>query len=1124
MDHSPLFSFHNSNLVQLPTPMGQGSLFSPLLPLLSGFTPQVSTNQVSLSVGSSLFFSAPPAHLGNLSSITQHQSSTSVHPSASGLLGAFGTPSFTPIQQASSMALTPMIPLTPASAAVVSSIVPELHSGEDVASSSQSQVIGNMGRPRRIGQCTVCLRILSLTISGVLYKHGPGCTGSGLSPADGTSSEYQPHDSKESVQNKSSLSGSASSSALPHKSSVGILNLLQSLQSRAVKRIPKGSRIHAAAKLGSLLSEVCSVPDDVEKWVNLLSFGSVCFAVPDRRGGKRHQSSLPSRLNAAIATFPTQLNADRQLQPSSQVRRCHSTTKNRQTDNLAVRVSAKLEDGDICGAIRLAASDETIAPCTQAIADSLRLKHPPRVSHPKLTSSHQPSQDAVNLILSETAILAAVKSFPAGSSGGMDGLRPQHLKDLVGATTGDTGQRLLAQLTDFVNLCLSGRVPEGIRPVFCGASLCALNKKGGGIRPIAVGCTLRRLVAKAACKALTAKMAALFLPVQVGFGVPRAAEAAAHAARRYLASMQPGQGLLKIDFTNAFNMVSRDVMLQCVVLEMPELLSFVNLCYADSSHLLFGDHLLSSDEGVQQGDPLGPLLFCLTILRLAKSMSSEFNVWYMDDAALGGDVDSLVRDFQTIKMLGKDFGVAINEPKCEIVTNDPEVVARIREVAPNIIYVPVEETVFLGAPIGTEVAVSRVLAKKLDDLRRLQQRITKLSAHDAFFLLKNCFSLPKLLYTLRSSPCFLNLLLLEYDAIIRQTLQSVLNVSLSDESWQQASLPVSLGGLGIRSAGDIALPAFLSSTSASVNLVNLLLPERILIIADPNDICARNLWSSKVKLLCPVQLDSSRQKSWDRPLMKSKLESLMSSAQSQTARARLLAVASPHSGDFLNAVPCAHVGTKLDDSSFRIATALRVGVPVCAPHVCICGVNVDQFGTHGLACRQSAGRLARHSAVNDLIKRALASAEIPSRLEPTCLTRTDGKRPDGLSLVPWREGKCLVWDFTCADTLAPSHVERASSAPAAVANEAELRKRFKYTSLEAQYVFIPVAVETFGALGDEATSFLTDVGRRIATVTGESRSTQFLLQRLSVAIQRGNAICVLGTAPSDACLDELFYL
>lgn len=404
--------------------------------------------------------------------------------------------------------------------------------------------------------------------------------------------------------------------------------------------------------------------------------------------------------------------------------------------------------------------------------------------------------------------MAAIKSFPPGSAGGPDGLRPQHIKDLTSASAGDAGQRLLGRLTDFANLCLAGRVPAAIQPVFCGASLCALNKKGGGIRPIAVGNTLRRLVAKAACKAVMVKMAAKFMPVQLGFGVPHATEAAAHAARAYISSLQPGQGLLKLDFKNAFNTVRRDSMLQTVHEELPELYPFVHMSYATTSLLNFGDHMLLSDEGFQQGDPLGPLLFCASSLKLALSMKSEFNIWYLDDGSIGGDVSSLLCDLDAVRRVGPTIGLELNEEKCEIITGDESVVTRLKAVLPSIRHIPCGESLLLGAPIGDQTAVDSVLNSKLVVFRLLASRLTRLHAQDALFLLRNCFNMPKLLYTLRCAACYKSTVLSEYDAVVRHTLKAVLNVDLTEAVWNQASLPVSSGGLGVRLATDLALPAF----------------------------------------------------------------------------------------------------------------------------------------------------------------------------------------------------------------------------------------------------------------------------------------------------------------------------
>ena len=94
-----------------------------------------------------------------------------------------------------------------------------------------------------------------------------------------------------------------------------------------------------------------------------------------------------------------------------------------------------------------------------------------------------------------------------------------------------------------------------------------------------------------------------------------------------------------------------------------------------------------------------------------------------------------------------------------------------------------------------------------------------------------------------------------------------------------------------------------------------------------------------------------------------------------------------------------------------------------------------------------------------------------------------------------------------------------------VATDAESRKRFKYEIISQTHCFVPIAVETLGALGEEATAFLKDLGGRIAAVTKERRAVEFLLQRISVAIQRGNAACVLGTTTDcNRNLDDIFYI
>ena len=234
----------------------------------------------------------------------------------------------------------------------------------------------------------------------------------------------------------------------------------------------------------------------------------------------------------------------------------------------------------------------------------------------------------------EREVSQAIRSFPRGYAGGPDGLRPQHLVDMTSRSAGAGGELLLRALTTFTNFVLTGEVHVEIHPFLFGASLTALNKKDGGVWPIAVGCTLRRLVAKTASMAVIHRMGSLLSPLQLGYGTLLGAEAAAHSARLYLKDLPPDHVLVKLNFKNAFNTDRRDKVLEAASEFIPELFPYLFSCYSSPSTLFFGETVLSSAEGVQQGDPLGPLLFCLVIHPLVLRLKSEFRVFFLDDGTL----------------------------------------------------------------------------------------------------------------------------------------------------------------------------------------------------------------------------------------------------------------------------------------------------------------------------------------------------------------------------------------------------------------------------------------------------------------------------------------------------------
>ena len=100
------------------------------------------------------------------------------------------------------------------------------------------------------------------------------------------------------------------------------------------------------------------------------------------------------------------------------------------------------------------------------------------------------------------------------------------------------------------------------------------------------------------------------------------------------------------------------------------------------------------------------------------------------------------------------------------------------------------------------------------------------------------------------------------------------------------------------------------------------------------------------------------------------------------------------------------------------------------------------------------------------------------------------------------------------DTFAASYIADATREARAVATAAEARKKEKYALLSKSHHFVPIAIETSGALGPDALSLLTDISRHQQSITHDHQSLSFLLQRVSIALQHGNAASVLGTTIS----------
>ena len=140
---------------------------------------------------------------------------------------------------------------------------------------------------------------------------------------------------------------------------------------------------------------------------------------------------------------------------------------------------------------------------------------------------------------------------------------------------------------------------------------------------------------------------------------------------------------------------------------------------------------------------------------------------------------------------------------------------------------------------------------------------------------------------------------------------------------------------------------------------------------------------------------------------------------------------------------------------------------------------------------------------------------MPAVKEPVGLSRSYGKRPDGATLIPWATGKAITWDVMLPDTFAQSHVDDSAILAGAAANHDATKKDIQISTSDRHQLCVPVAIKTGGAWDIQAIEFIEELGKRITAVINEPMETQYLFQRISIAIQRGNAVSFLNPFSDD---------
>ena len=164
--------------------------------------------------------------------------------------------------------------------------------------------------------------------------------------------------------------------------------------------------------------------------------------------------------------------------------------------------------------------------------------------------------------------------------------------------------------------------------------------------------------------------------------------------------------------------------------EIPELYRFAHAAYSNRPLLRYGSKIILSEERTQQGNPLGPLEFCLALQPVPVKLQSNLRIGYLDDLTLGGSKETVAADVQLLETESKNLGLFLNRsrPKCEIACHDIRMTID-DQAFHDFTNMSFEKMTLLCAPLVPGRAVDMVLQSKANDLERAIRRLSILHTH-----------------------------------------------------------------------------------------------------------------------------------------------------------------------------------------------------------------------------------------------------------------------------------------------------------------------------------------------------------------------------------------------------------